>query len=259
MNYEELSAADQAKIDLNNAKANSQNAIAELKKAQADPSSPQNQAILQKAKNSARMIDIAAGKLGIDADKYKADYLGVDHDGNPLAGTEVDANGKPVGVKVGKGNEATSQRLNKADLAQNVQLNVANVKALIDKNPDLFGKAAGRISTVEQLLGTDDPALGEIPVMIYNIGLAAGGIHSQRGLAAAQHAANLLLNSFKNGPEATKAALDEMSNSVQTFVDAAKAGKHVAPTPKTEAEKSAATTPNAADDAVTAWKKKNKK
>ena len=151
----------------------------------------------------------------------------MDHNGNPLAGTQTDDAGNPVGVKVGKGNEPSAQQVNKANLAHNVQENILKAKGLIDSNPDLFGKAAGRVTTFEQLMGSNDPAISQIQTIVYNVGLAAGGIHSQRGLAAAQHAANLLLNSFRNGPTATKAALDEMSGSVQTFIDDARSGKKI--------------------------------
>jgi hypothetical protein len=236
LSYEELSEVEQGKHDLNEAKSNAQNSIAELKKAQADPNSPQSQAIFAKIKDSARKIDIAAGKLGLDSDIYKAKYLGIDAEGKPLAGVETTAEGTPIGTEVSKGNQATSQRLNKADLSQNVQLNVAKAKKLIANNPGLFGKVQGRFTNAEQLIGSNDEDLQRLGVAVHNMAVASAGIHGQRGQAAVEAYEKDILNKFHNSPEATIAAMDELGGSVQTFIDDAKAGKHVAPTPTTKAE-----------------------
>ena len=229
--YEEMSEHEQGVYDLNQAKANAQESIAKLKTAQAAPDSPANKLILQKAKDEGRKLDLAGKKLGLDVDKYKADYLGVDHDNNPLAGAATTAEGKPIGTKVGAGNVATSQRLNKADLSQNVQLNVKNAEAMIDANPDLFGKVAGRFTTAQQMIGSNDPAISKLGIEVHNMAVASAGIHGQRGQAAVEAYEKDILNKFRNSPEATKAGMDELSGSVQTFIDDAKAGKKVAPTP----------------------------
>jgi hypothetical protein len=235
--YEEMSQHEQGVYDLNQAKANAQDAIAQLKKAQADPSSPQNQAIIAKAKDEAKKLDLAGQKLGLDVDKYKADYLGVDHDGNPLPGVQTTEAGKPVGTKVSKAEQTTtSMRLNKADLSQNVQLNAANAAKLIDANPDLFGKVSGRFTNVREMAGTNDPAIMQLGIQVHNMAVASAGIHGQRGQAAVEAYEKDILNRFRNSPEVTKAALTELSGSVQTFIDDARAGKKVAPTPKTEEE-----------------------
>lgn len=234
LTYEEMSLPEQGAYDLQQAKSNAQNSIAELKKAQADPDSPQSQAILAKVKNEARRIDIAAQKVGIDADKYKADYLGVDHDGNPLAGTTTDEKGNPVGVKVGKANETTAMRLNKADLSQNVQLNAANAIKMINDNTDLFGKIAGRYTNTRQMAGSGDEAIKKLAIEVHNIAVASAGIHGQRSQAAVEAYEKDVLNKFHDSPKATIAGLNEISGSVQTFIEDAKAGKKVAPNPLEE-------------------------
>ncbi len=237
LTYEELTPQEQGAYDLQQAKSNAQNSIAALKQAQADPNSPASKLVLEKAKAEAKKLDIAAQRLGIESDKYKADYLGVDHDGNPLAGAQTTEEGKPVGVKVSKAEQSTtSMRLNKADLSQNVQLNAANAAKLIDANPELFGKVSGRYTNVREMAGTDDPAIVQLGIQIHNMAVASAGIHGQRGQAAVEAYEKDILNKFRNSPDATKAALNELSGSVQTFIDDARAGKKVAPTPKTTEE-----------------------
>ncbi len=255
LTYEELTPQEQGAYDLQQAKSNAQNSIAALKQAQADPNSPASKLVLEKAKAEAKKLDIAAQRLGIESDKYKADYLGVDHDGNPLAGAQTTAEGKSVGVKVGKGNEATAQRLNKADLSQNVQLNAAKASKMIKDNLDLFGKVQGRFTNAAQLIGTDDEDLVRLGIAVHNMAVASAGIHGQRGQAAVEAYEKDILNKFHNSPEATIAAMDELSGSVQTFIDDAKAGKKVAPTPK-EVEQVNAGIPN---DATHTYKDKSGK
>jgi hypothetical protein len=254
LTYEELSPTEQGAYDLQEAKSSAQNSIAALKQAQADPDSPQSKLIIAKAKAEGEKMDLAGKKLGLDVDKYKADYLGVDHENNPLAGVDTDEKGNPVGVKVGKGNTATSMRLNKADLSQNVQLNTKNAIDMITANPELFGKVAGRFTNVRQMAGSGDDAIKKLSIEVHNIAVASAGIHGQRGQAAVEAYENDILNRFHDSPEATIAGLNELSGSVQTFIDDAKAGKKVAPNPTAPP----ANKPGETTSAYAEWDKKNK-
>jgi hypothetical protein len=132
----------------------------------------------------------------------------------------------------GKGSlldQPTAQRANKADLAVNIQQNVGDLKNLIDSEPDLFGKIAGRFTTAAQMIGSNDPVIAKVGIAVHNAALANNSIHGIRSAQGAEATERILLNHFLNGPGATKAALDEMSRSANTFVDAAKLGKR-APT-----------------------------
>lgn len=244
LKYEEMSPQQQAKADkdesiqtLNEAKGHEQEAKAILERYKADPSSPQNQAALGRLQEEAKRTSIAAGKLGLDQKRFMADYYGLGEDGQPIPGVEMTPEGKPVGPKISKAEQATtSMRLNKADLSQNVQLNASNASKLIDEHPDLFGKVSGRFTNAAQMTGTNDPAIVQLGIQVHNMAVASAGIHGQRGQAAVEAYEKDILNKFHNSPEATKVALNELSGSVQTFIDDAKAGKKVAPTPKTSEE-----------------------
>lgn len=238
--YEELSPTEQAQYDLKQAQANQNDTKALLNKAKADPNSPANKAVLDHIKNEALKVGVAAQNAGLNRAKYMADYFGTDEYGDPLAGTEKDETGKPIGVKVGKENAATGQRLNKADLAQNVQLNVRHAVDLIKANPELFGRVSGRYTHVREMAGSSDPAIRQLSIDLHNVAIASAGIHGMRSHAEVEATEDALLNHFKDSPEATIAGLGDLSNSVQTFIDAAGSGKKVAPTPQTEQEKKAA-------------------
>lgn len=105
--YEDMSPHEQAVHDLKTAQADAQVAKGMLDQVRANPDSPQNQAIRDRIKVMAKNASTAAGKLGLDQKKFVADYFGTDEEGNPLAGTQVTPEGKPIGPKIaGKTNEA---------------------------------------------------------------------------------------------------------------------------------------------------------
>ncbi len=260
LTYEEMSPQQQAVYDqkesvqtLNEAKSHEQEAKAILEKYKADPNSAQNQAALARIQDMARRAGIAAEKLGLDKAKYMADYFGLGTDGQPIPGAEVNDQGKPVGPKMSKGSETTSQRLNKSDLSQNVQLNAKRAIKMIEDNPELFGKVAGRYTNVRQMAGSGDQAIIDLGIEVHNMAVASAGIHGQRGQAAVEAYEKDILNKFHNSPAATISGLNELSGSVQTFIDDAKAGKHAAPTPGTTPSNTGGTS------AFDQWKKSQQK
>lgn len=226
--YADMSPHEQGVFDLQNAEKEMKEAQTALAQSKNDPTSPvyiQAQTRLQTAQKNAQT---AAGRLGLEGLKYKGDYLGQDAEGKALPGAETDASGAPIGAKVQHGNAAnnpTAQRLNKSDLARNAQQNIANMKKLIDENPELFGKIAGRFTTFDQMLGTGDPALTKLAIEGHNLAMSSNGIHGLRSAEAVTATEHMLLGQFRNDPKATKAALDAMGESVKTFIDDAKLGK----------------------------------
>lgn len=123
------------------------------------------------------------------------------------------------------GGVPTAQRANKADLAVNIQQNVDDMKKLIDAEPELFGKIAGRYTTFQQMMGSDDPHIAVIGIAGHNAALANNSIHGIRSADGAKTTEAMILNHFRNGPDATKAALDEMARSAGTFITSAQLGK----------------------------------
>lgn len=225
LQYDDLSDKEKATIDRTNAEKELADAKTEYERTKADPNSPQNKAALQRIKVSAQNAATAAGKLGLDKDKYMADYLGVDKDGKPLAGAQKDENGLPIGVRVAKGNEATADRLKRSDLARNVQTNTKEMREIVQRRGDLFGPLAGRITTVDQMIGSNDTDISKLGIEIHNTALASNGAHGVRSAEAVKETEDRLLNHFKNGQQAVLGAFDALDGSVQTFIDDAQRGK----------------------------------
>lgn len=226
--YAEMSPHEQGVFDLQNAEKEMKEAQTALAQSKNDPTSPVYQQAQARLQTAQRNAQTAAGRLGLEGLKYKGDYLGEDAEGKALPGTEKDAAGAPIGPRVQKGNAAnapTAQRLNKSDLARNAQQNIASMKALIDENPDLFGKVSGRFTTFQQMMGSDDPAIAKLGVEGHNLAMSSNGIHGLRSAEAVQATEHMLMNNFRNSPKATKAALDAMGDSVKTFIDDAQLGK----------------------------------
>lgn len=237
--YADMSPHEQGVYDLQSAQTEAKEAQAALERSKNDPTSPIYQQAQQRLETATKNAQTAAGRLGLEGYKFNADYLGKGPTGEALAGAEKDEAGNPIGAKVQHGNAAntpTAQRLNKSDLARNAQQNISSMKELIDKNPDLFGKVAGRFTTFEQMMGSDDAAIAQLGVEGHNLAMSSNGIHGLRSAEAVQATEHMLMNHFRNSPEATKAALDAMGSSVGTFIDDAKMGKKAGNAPGAENE-----------------------
>jgi hypothetical protein len=118
--------------------------------------------------------------------------------------------------------KATQDQKKKADLADNIAENAAQIKSILARRPDLVGVVNGRISQGKELSGTNDADLTALDTSVGNLAKANASVHglrSHEGIVATEKS---ILNSFKNGPQGIGGALDATTNSVQTFVDAAR-------------------------------------
>jgi len=107
----------------------------------------------------------------------------------------------------------------RAALASNVNENADAVDSLVHAHPDIVGATGGRYSTVQQMIGSDDPNIAELGVRIHNIALASNGAHGVRSQQAVQETENNLFNHFKSGPTGIHGALNGTRASMQTFLD----------------------------------------
>lgn len=213
-----LMAYRQSQTDLASARADVENS-------KNDPNSLAYKTAQQRLQQAEEGHRIAAGRLQLQQDEYTANYLGKDNKGNALPGATKDDQGNPIGPRVANAGATSADRLKRSDLARNVETNAIGFKQMIKDNPDLFGKVAGRFTTVQQMMGSNDPAIAKIGVAVHNMALASNGAHGVRSQEAVQETQNEILNHFRNGPEATIAAVDELVGSVQTFREDAQHGK----------------------------------
>lgn len=229
--YDQLSTEQKAVYDkgeayatLQKSKAGEQEAKAVLERYKADPTNPQNQAALERVRIEAQKAAIAAEGMGIKKKTFMADYYGMDEQGNPLAGVQTTAEGKPIGPKISGKGGAGGPLAVKGVQARNVQDNLNKAIDIIQENPELFGKVQGRFTTTREMLGSDDAAIRRLANIIHNAALASTSVHGLRGEKAVEATEKDILNNFKDSPEATIAGMQDTIDSMGTFTDAATKG-----------------------------------
>lgn len=225
LKYEDMSPTEQAHADFLEASTEQKAAATALAKFKSDPNSPQYRQAAQRLQIAQQNADTAAGKLGLQRNEYKANYLGTDANNNPLPGGPTSEDGKPVGVRVANAGAASGKRLDKGDLAVSVHENTASIRQILARRPDLVGALQGRYTTFQQMIGNDDADISALGTAGHNAALAATGIHGTKSSTQIAATEQSMLNHFKNGPKAIGGGLDEMDKSVQTFIDAAHRGK----------------------------------
>lgn len=107
----------------------------------------------------------------------------------------------------------------RAALANNVNENSTAAEALLARRPDIVGAAGGRYTSVQNMMGSNDPDIAEMGVRMHNIALASNGAHGLRSAEAVQQTENELFNNFKRGPQGITSALNATRGSMQTFLD----------------------------------------
>lgn len=107
----------------------------------------------------------------------------------------------------------------RAALASNVLENADEVEKLIKARPDLVGAAGGRYTSIQQMIGSDDPDIAALGVRMHNIALASNGAHGLRSQQAVQQTEDELFNHFKTGAHGIEGALNATRGSMKTFLD----------------------------------------
>lgn len=232
--YEDLSPVEQAHQDLIEAQTEGRKAASDLAKAKNDPNSAAYKMAFARVQTAQRNAATAAGRLGVEQDKFNADYLGTGPSGTPLAGGPTTDSGQPMGVRVANAGAAPGGRLTKGDLAVSVHENTASIRSILQQRPDLVGALQGRFTNFEQMIGNNDKDISALGVAGHNAALAGNGIHGVKGQQAVHETEAKLLNNLKNGPEGIIGGLNEMDKSAQVFIDAAKRGKKPAVDPTTQ-------------------------
>jgi hypothetical protein len=117
----------------------------------------------------------------------------------------------------GKSGTPTADEQRRADLSENMNENLNQLEEIVKRRSDLFGPLAGRATTARSWIGTGDPDIAAIETIKHQIGMAQLGAHSMRSAQGVEKAAEAILNSFKNKPDAVLKSIEEARNSVKTF------------------------------------------
>lgn len=123
------------------------------------------------------------------------------------------------------GAKPTADEQRRADLAGNLKENLAALEDIVKRKPNLFGPMAGRLTGLRSTVGTSDPDIAALETIKHQIGMAQISAHGMRSAHGIDAAAESILNSFHNQPEAILGAIEAARNSVGTFEkDAAEPG-----------------------------------
>ena len=128
-----------------------------------------------------------------------------------------------------KANKPSTDETRRADLAQNMNENLDQLEGILQRRRDLFGPISGRVTQLKSLLGTDDPDVAALNTLKEQMGMAMVGAHAMRNAQHVEAAANSIVNSFRNSPEAVAGAIKTARSSLATFLGNANPGSSGTP------------------------------
>lgn len=129
----------------------------------------------------------------------------------------------------------TADEDRRADLAKSLGDIGDEIIDIAQRRPELFGKIAGRSTTLRQAIGTDDPDVAMLKTNREALGQIALGAHAMRNASHIGVAADSIVSAFNNSPEATISAIGaakKNANTMNTVVRPTLSGK-VKPAPGT--------------------------
>lgn len=113
--------------------------------------------------------------------------------------------------------KATSDEMRRADLAENMTENLNQLEDIVKRRPELFGRFAGHYTTLRNIIGTSDPDVATLKAIHDFLGRASQGAHGMRAATGVAAAADAVMSSFLNSPQATEAAIKSARGSISTF------------------------------------------
>lgn len=111
----------------------------------------------------------------------------------------------------------TADETRRADLARNMNENLDQLEDIAKRRPDLFGKVAGRMTSLRNAIGTNDPDVAALQTIKEQMGMAMVGAHAMRNAQHVEAAARSIMNNFTNAPEAMAGAIKVARDSLGTF------------------------------------------
>jgi hypothetical protein len=184
-----------------------------------DPNSLVSKQVQQRLDTAKKNASISAGKLSQSQLTYDARYLGTGRDGQALAGTMITDDGAPVGSAFSSNVRPTGTERNKADMASSADTQIADMKAIIQRNPTMFGPGYGQSTEFKKWIGGQSPDaqrfMSARTIAADHLAGTFGG-RSEAALAALDAAAG----QFKDNPEAALAGLDQLGGANKSFMEA---------------------------------------
>ncbi len=132
---------------------------------------------------------------------------------------------------------ANADEKRRADLSENMNENLTQLEDVVNRRPDLFGPhGAGLLTSLRMAVGTSDPDIAALKSIKEYLGMASLGAHSMRNASHVSQAADAVIASFRNSPEAVKAAIRIARASTSTFTADVNRPYRVTPLPNQQSQ-----------------------
>jgi hypothetical protein len=125
---------------------------------------------------------------------------------------------KPSATQPPAGQPTTADR-NRASLAKIALDNIDGIQEILQRRGDLFGPGAGRVSNVDQLIGSNDPDLVAVTNFAHNFSMANAGVHGSRSVMNVRDAVKDLLGDLHNGPAGIQGGLNANRKNLQSIIN----------------------------------------
>jgi hypothetical protein len=124
---------------------------------------------------------------------------------------------KPSATQPPMGEPTTADR-NRASLASVALANIDKIDEIVKRRGDMLGPGAGRISNIDQLIGSNDPDLVALVNEAHNFSMANAGVHGSRSVMNVRDAVKDLLGDLHNGPQGIQGGLDANRANLQAII-----------------------------------------
>lgn len=151
------------------------------------------------ARHNKRDEGLQGGTLQLNRDKFKADQ----------DQAAADASGIPA---------PTVADRNRASLAKIALANIDKMDEILKRRGDMIGPGSGRISNIDQLLGSNDPDLVALVNEAHNFSMSNAGVHGSRSVQNVRDAVHDLLGDLHNGPQGVQGGLDANRANLQAII-----------------------------------------
>lgn len=213
----EMSESEQATLDLRQSQQDAAAARAELDRAKNDPNSMAYKAAMGRLRVAAKNAETAAGRLGLAKDTFNANYFGTGPTGEALPGAPLTENGTPVGIRTANATKPTNSTRSKAEQAQIVKAQGADLIQQIDAHPDIFGVVAGRWNEFNAgNFGNASPEVRDAYTSLKSFAALQPALHGSRGIGM-QHEFEDAVGTMKQNPEGLKASINSLLRTASNF------------------------------------------
>lgn len=218
LEYGEMSEQQQAVHDLQASRKELADASAEYKKAQTANAPALMELQKRRIDNANHTAQIAERRLGLSEQQFGLKVGGApESEAHP--GQLVDDNGKTVGTAFQGNVRPTGLERTKADMAKSAQEQIADMRSIIQKRPDVFGPFAGRKTDLEVWLGSQDPDAQRFRAAETVAADHMAGMFGARSPAVVKDLKDAI-GHFKDNPAAALAGIDQVEKATHVFTKA---------------------------------------